>query len=84
VSHQPIEETAMNFMHQIGPCEERAARLADAGIDYRRYEMLARRKRRQALDEAFSGLRTMVARIRDSVRAGRRGKGLSETAFREA
>jgi hypothetical protein len=52
----------MNFMHEIRPCEERFGRQIDGSIDFRRYEMLARRERSQAFTAVFDSLRNAIRR----------------------
>jgi hypothetical protein len=74
----------MNFMHQIEPCAERAARLADGGIDFRRYEMLARRERRQAFEAAYRSLCGLIARAVSPMRQSRQGRTRPGSSFREA
>lgn len=46
----------MNFIHEIRPCAERAARLADGSIDFRRYEWIARKERRAAISRVLRGI----------------------------
>jgi hypothetical protein len=79
VSRQPADkESAMNFMHEITPCAGRIARLQDGSIDIRRYEMLARRAQREALQSAFRDVVTALTRLGQPMRSGRPGTGFRE------
>jgi hypothetical protein len=74
----------MNFMHDVRPCAERFARLADGSIDYQRYEMLARQARNSALRTIIRGVGAAVGHAVAAMRGDRKARLGPASGFREA